>query len=176
MSGIEGLAQEQEKNNPPKPLKLFGEDSLPKELEEFLSTLPDDKRSIIIGELRQISLQESFRGPLPPPIILKGYNDIIDRGSERIVAMAEKQSDHRMKLEDHVIREQVRQSSRGQIFGFSLGILGLCLSTYLGINGHDVLAGTFATTTIIGLVSVFVLGKRTQGKNLAEKNKDEEEG
>lgn len=104
------------------------------------------------------------KGPLPPPEILKGYNQVVENGAERIVARAEKQSEHRMQLENHAIKEELKQSGRGQIFGFILGVLGLLLATLLAILGHELIAGIFGTTTIVGLVTVFVVGKKTQSK------------
>lgn len=75
-----------------------------------------------------------------------------------------------MQLEDHAIREELKQSRLGQIFGFILGIVGFGLATALAILEHEAIAGIFGTTTIIGLVTVFVLGKRAQQKDLTNKD------
>ena len=83
--------------------------------------------------------------------------------------MAEKQSNHRLNLEDHAIKEELRQSGRGQIFGFILGLIGLGLAATLALFGHETIAGIFGTTTILGLVTVFVIGKKTQDKDLSDK-------
>ncbi len=112
----------------------------------------------------------SFSGPIPPPELLDGYNEVVKDGAERIVAMAEKQSNYRMQLEDHAIREELKQSRLGQIFGFILGIVGLVLAAILAILDHETIAGIFGTTTILGLVTVFVLGKKAQKKDLEEKD------
>ena len=112
----------------------------------------------------------SFSGPLPHPAILKEYNLVLKDGAERIMQMVEKQSSHRMSLEQHTIKEELRQSSRGQVFGFILGIVGLGLATWLTIQGHETIAGIFGATTIIGLVTVFVIGKKIQQKELSEKD------
>jgi uncharacterized membrane protein len=84
--------------------------------------------------------------------------------------MAEKQSGHRMQLEDHAVKEELKQSRLGQIFGFILGVVGMGLASALAILGHEAIAGIFGTTTILGLVTVFVLGKRAQQKGLSEKS------
>ncbi|MBL0912704.1 MAG: DUF2335 domain-containing protein [Bacteroidia bacterium] len=108
------------------------------------------------------SVREAFRGPLPPPEQLEKYNKAVKDGGERIVVMAEKQVFHRIQLEDHMIKEELKQSRNGQLFGFILGLTGLCLATLLAIYGHETTAGIFGTTTVIGLVTVFVIGKRSQ--------------
>lgn len=140
-------------------------DRVPKELELVLKDLPEQKRLAIQKAIKSISIhQQTFSGPLPPPNILKNYSDVVKDGAERIMSMAEKQSGHRISLEDHAIREELRQSGRGQIFGFILGLIGLILATTLALLGHEVIAGIFGTTTIVGLVAVFVIGKKNQQK------------
>jgi len=105
-------------------------DRMPKELEPVLKDLPEQKRQAILKALKSISIhQQTFSGPLPPPNILKNYSDVVNDGAERIMSMAEKQSTHRIALEDHAIREELRQSGRGQVFGFILGLVGLYSAT-----------------------------------------------
>jgi uncharacterized membrane protein len=146
----------------------------PEEIQTIIedADIPQEKKYSIIKAFFQVtSIKQSstFRGPIPPPEVLKGYNDIIENGAERILTMAEKQSTHRMQLENHAIREELKQSRLGQVFGFILGIVGFGLATFLALYGHETIAGIFGTTTIIGLVTVFVLGKKSQHNDLEEK-------
>lgn len=137
---------------------------LPEELEEALQDIPEEKRTKVLQAFLGISIQKSssFSGPIPPPALLREYSDIVKDGAERIFQMTEKQSAHRMQLEDHAIREELEQSRRGQNFGFALGVLGLVLATILALMGQETIAGIFGTTTIVGLVTVFVVGKSAQ--------------
>lgn len=151
------------------------EDSLiPEEFKLILADpdIPKDKKDKIIHAVLGITIRKatSFSGPIPHPEILKGYSEVVKDGGERIVTMAEKQSNHRMQLEDYAIKEELKQSRLGQVFGFILGLLGLGLATTLAMFGHDAIAGIFGTTTIIGLVTVFVLGKKYQQKDIAAKS------
>jgi uncharacterized membrane protein len=114
-----------------------------------------------------------FIGPLPPPEILQEYNKAIPDGALALLRMAQDQQAHRIEREKTVIDEEQRQSGRGQIFGFIISTLGLLISGFLAYEGHDAFAGILGTTTIIGLVSVFVLGKRAQEKDLKEKQQGE---
>lgn len=145
----------------------------PEEFKSIISDseIPKEKKQTILKAILGVSLHKSsaFSGPIPPPEILKGYGEAINNGAERIVTMAEKQSDHRIQLEDHAIREELKQSRLGQTFGFILGLVGMGLATTLAMFGHETIAGIFGTTTIIGLVTVFVLGKKSQQKNLSGK-------
>jgi uncharacterized membrane protein len=82
--------------------------------------------------------------------------------------MAENQSMHRIELEKYAIREELKQSKKGQIFGFILAIVGMLIAFGLAYLGHDTVAGIFGTTTIVGLVTIFVFGKRKQNKDFEE--------
>jgi uncharacterized membrane protein len=146
--------------------------NFPPELRQILEQIPEPEREKVGGVIAALIIKQttsSFRSPIPPPDILQGYNDIIPDGANRILVMTEEQSKHRIAIEKDVINAQMQESSRGQIIGFILGILGLVIATYLGINGHDWLAGTIATTTIISLVTIFVLGKKSQHEDLESK-------
>ena len=153
-------------------------EQLEKITEEIKKIIEDDeipakKQSEIASILlRAIAIERksSFSGPIPPPDILKGYNSVIKEGAERIMRMAELQSAHRIQLEDLAIREGIKQSKRGQNYGFILGLVGLGLSAILASLGHEPTAIALATPTIVGLVAVFVYGKRAQSKNLSEKS------
>lgn len=144
---------------------------IPEEIQTIFQDpeIPQAKRDSLIKAFKIIQAS-SFSGPIPPPQILKGYNEVVKNGAERIVVMAEKQSSHRMQLEDHAVKEELKQSRLGQVFGFILGIVGLGLATTLALLGHEAIAGIFGTTTILGLVTVFVLGKRAQQKELSDKD------
>lgn len=79
--------------------------------------------------------------------------------------MAEKQQEHRMGIEKFVISSQSKQSSLGQWFGFFIGIFGICCGTFLAYTGETTVGGIIAGGTVISLVSVFVIGKKSQKNN-----------
>lgn len=127
-------------------------------LEQALEALPEAQRSIIVERLKmQVS---SYQGPLPPPDLLAAYAKVIQDSPERMLRIAEKQVDHRIASESEIIRKSFRLKFMGQIYGFILAILfGVC-TLWLGLTGHDVLAGLVGVTTILGLAVVFVLNRK----------------
>lgn len=72
-----------------------------------------------------------FRGPLPPPEILEGYNDVIENGADRIITMAEKNQNHRHELENAVILGGLKNERRGQVIAGFLFLALLAAATYL---------------------------------------------
>lgn len=96
---------------------------------ELLKGLNKDKRERLAKALFKIeqtytlSVQQETHhsGPLPHPETLAQYEEIIPNGAERIMAMAEKQSAHRIELESMVVKSQVDQSARGTIYCWRIG-------------------------------------------------------
>ena len=125
-------------------------------VDPLIRTLPAAQQK----EVREIVTHAiAFQGPLPPPAMLEHYGKIIPNGPERMMALLEKQTDHRIAMETKLVDGRISVTRTGQIMAFMLSIFFGLSAFYLGINGHEWLAGTVATTTIIGLAVVFVLGK-----------------
>lgn len=158
-----------EKAGTSKNISATDKQTIPDELKTILAGLPEEQRKAILGVFVSVKRSSSFSGPIPHPEILSGYNDVVNDGAERILTMAERQSAHRISLEDHVIREELQQSRRGQTFGFTLGLIGMVISAFMAYTGHETVAAIFGSTTIVGLVTVFVVGRRMQEKDIPEK-------
>lgn len=108
---------------------------------------------------------------MPDIETLEGYSRLIPNGAERLISLIEKQTAHRIEMEKTVIPQQVKESSRGQIFGFiSSLVFGLLVSLVFLLLGHPNWAGTITTTTAVSMATIFVLGKRKVNKNIEEKN------
>ena len=86
------------------------------------------------------------------------------------MSQAERQSAHRMQLENKVIGSQISQSKTGQWMAFIITLVALGITCYLALTGHETTAGFLASTTIIGLASVFIYGKKEQKRDLEAKN------
>ncbi len=106
---------------------------------------------------------EQYSGPLPSPKDLKAYQDILPDAPERILTMAEKQQNHRIELENQIVKSGIRESKQGQWTGTILAFAFL-FAVYLGIKSHDWLAGI-----IIGILAsvlvIMVLHKEPKNKD-----------
>ena len=151
-SELKKLEQDLKKVNP----ELFKGLSEPKKL-ELLRTL-------------SVSITHHRSGPLPSPEDLARYNEVIPNGAERIMIMAEKQQDHRFVLEKTAVTEQLKESSRGQIFGLIIGLVAILSGATCALFGSELAGSLIGGGGIAGLVSVFVLGRSKQAKSLKEKN------
>lgn len=81
-------------------------------------------------ELRKVVslVAREFSGPIPPPESLAGYEKTLPGSADRILKMAEKQSEHRQNLEKREIEIEARDSLLGIILSFILGIGSLVVA------------------------------------------------
>ncbi|MCA2640198.1 MAG: DUF2335 domain-containing protein [Microcystis sp. M137S2] len=102
----------------------------------------------------------AFYGPIPHPTILKGYEEVLPGSADRILSMTEKEGEHRRKIETELVKNDNIRSYLGQIAGFTIAIVGLGGSIYLGINDKVWASGIMSAGTLTGLVTVFVKGDK----------------
>ena len=94
----------------------------------------------------------SWRGPLPPPQVLRQINDIVPEGAERLMAQFERETRHRHLLErraqNYPLFDQL--AARGAALVFALACLGVAIHA---INSNQPwVAGAFgAATAAIGV-------------------------
>lgn len=119
--------------------------------------------------MRQTTVTHAHSGPLPSPEDLKNY-DLVNPGTaQKIVAMAENQQNHRIRIEAQVITEQLVQSARGQHYALAVAMTMILASFIMVIKGHDTAGGWVGGTTLVGLVTVFITGRATQIADLKAK-------
>lgn len=90
MSGVDDHPDEpsEDAENPPV--------AIPPELDQIVRGIAQ------IRVTEEISRVEAFSGPLPPPEVLRGYNDVLPGAAERIFTMAEAQAEHRRRSDPSV--------------------------------------------------------------------------
>ncbi|MEQ1745969.1 MAG: DUF2335 domain-containing protein [Saprospiraceae bacterium] len=121
------------------------EDDQP-EIAELTSDLPPERRAAIM------SLFRSYRGPVPPPDFLKGYNDVVNNGAERLFAMVEENHKFSMEMRRYDLKQFHTQKFRGQLFIFLILSGGVGGSIFLAMHGHDIFAGGLLTAVFASSV------------------------
>lgn len=130
--------------------------------------IPKLKKQQIIRSF-VVTMHKTHSGPLPDPKTLAEYSAIIPNGAERIMQMAEKQLEHRIQMENRVVRGQLLQSNIGQILAFLIGLAALSASTYCIVNGYEWSGSLLGLAGLTGLVTAFIKGRDQQEKNLEDK-------
>lgn len=134
------------------------------------SQVPAQKKEQILQTVvTTMSLSKTHIGPLPDSQTLREYSEIIPNGAERIMAMAEKQSDHRIGMEKGVVNGQVIQSYLGQIFAFLICTGFLICGTICVLHGFEIGGTILGAGGLTGLATAFIKGKDSQKASLSEK-------
>ncbi|UXE39494.1 DUF2335 domain-containing protein [Raoultella ornithinolytica] len=124
-------------------------------------------------QIKMLISQSSFRGPIPPPAMLREYNEIVKDGAEQIMTRSEKEQAHRHGLQNKTVTGNIDKDKRGQWMAFIITVLILVIATIFAWKGNTVFAGTLITIDLIGLASVFIMG-RTSSPQRKPKNDEED--
>ncbi|HBY7808072.1 TPA: DUF2335 domain-containing protein [Klebsiella pneumoniae] len=126
-------------------------------------------------EIQQIVVaHHAFQGPLPPPDLLRGYQDILPDAPERIFQLTEKEFAHRQKMEEKALDGAISRDKRGQHYGLGATIFTVGCATVLGLTGHEVLAGT-VIGIVVAVACIFVLRQKPIIKKKPENNEKPDE-
>ena len=113
-------------------------------------------------------IEQEFSGPIPPPNIIAGYENVVPGAADRIIKMAEQQSSHRQSMELLETKAEIRDSLLGIIFAFGLGIgcLIACIITVIMVPAAaGAICGSILGVTGIGsIVAAFLKNTRPPNK------------
>ena len=118
----------------------------------------DDQSSVTILQ------HQSWSGPLPSPAHLQAYEEVYPGLAEEIVQMAKQQAGHRQEMEKTDLVGGQWSALRGQVFGFTIGMTAIVGTVWLISTGHPAYGVTGLLAAIAGLVGVFIVDKKAQGK------------
>ena len=107
----------------------------------------------------------SWKGPLPPPIILEQYGHIIDDAPNRIFSLMERQANHRMRCEStalEITRSRIKISGWGLVVGSAISLMLAGGGLWLIYNGFTWPGVSVIGMDLAGISWVFVYGTRVQ--------------
>ncbi len=117
-------------------------------------------------EIHQISAT-TFSGPLPPPEIMQGYDQIVPGAADRIITIFESEVSHRQKMEEKQLDADIKDKKVEHTLTFSGMLFGLIVSISLITVGgfliyHDkAVAGYFVCiSSMAGIIAAFLSGKK----------------
>lgn len=117
-----------------------------------------------VNKLTAHVTKHEFSGPIPHPEILNGYNEIVPGAAERILILAEEDAKHQREIERDALNFAAEEIKRGQWFGLTIGVLAFVASILALALGSEKAAIALGGTTVVGLVTVFVVGRVKQPK------------
>lgn len=100
-------------------------------------------------------ISTQWQGPLPPPSVLRGFDEIIEGGAERILRMAEKEQEHRISYETAELNATRRDFRRGQVLGTILAAACIAAAVYsVYVHAHPAVS-----IAMLGLPVMALIGK-----------------
>lgn len=133
---------------------------------EGLASIPG---GLVVAQSRTIAT--AYAGPIPPPDLLRQYEELDPGRAAKILNVAERQSDHRMDIERKVITSDIRRSWAGLAAAFILSLTTVCIGGYLVYLDHDTAGATIATAGLGSVVGTFIYGTKSQREERVEKAK-----
>jgi uncharacterized membrane protein len=100
-------------------------------------------------------LAVAYQGPLPTSREFAGYEQTLPGAADRILAITEKEAEHRRANQNKLVNASIKYSGRGQIFALIIAILaivGIGLSIYFSAPIASIAPTIIAIT---GLTSIF---------------------
>jgi len=135
---------------------------------------PEERRKVSNSIIAQsVTTREVFHGPLPPPNLLKEYEEICPGWATKILQMGLDEQQHRFRWEqraldqnDRLIDLDHRDASymmTGLILGFLALLVILGVGVYALVIGQTQIAvGCLGGSLIAAVVSVFINGRARQ--------------
>lgn len=118
----------------------------------------DQQTKQVIRQETRTQISQAFSGPIPPPEILGGYNDLIPGAAERIFAMAEKQAEHRRGIERDAVSEEIRSNRFGQWGAVFVSTLGIAAGVFTIYQGSVLAGGLISGGTISAIAVAYITG------------------
>lgn len=86
--------------------------------------------------LRRVQQFAAFTGPLPPPEVLKKYDEALPGTAERILRMAERENEHRIGWESRTLEAGIEESKDGGKRGYYVTLLLIVGAIACGMAGN----------------------------------------
>ncbi len=112
---------------------------------------------------------EQFSGPLPHPEVMKGYEQCLPGAAERILAMTEKQVEHRVSIEAKVIDSHIHQAKWGMYIGAFVCLAAIVAGSITAVLGQTQAGAAIAVGPTVALSSVFIWGQFQRRREREEK-------
>lgn len=136
-----------------------------------------------LEQQRLLVRRQELSGPLPDPVTFQHYNTVLPGAAERILAMAEENAKHAREMDKAVLSAQLQLEQGitvtqriGQACGVLAASLVLGVAAYAIKCGYPTTAAVLGGTTIVGLVTVFVQGRKEEQTPPPNEQKRKEEG
>ncbi|WP_271464142.1 hypothetical protein [Acidovorax sp. NCPPB 4044] len=107
--------------------------------------------------------QTTTDAPLLPIEQIGRLRELAPERVDWIFDQTEIESEYRRAETRRINTMTFAERMAGLVFALLIAVLGLGLAAYLAMNGKEITASIIGGTTIVGLVSAFILGRGGKG-------------
>lgn len=104
----------------------------------------------------------AFKGPVPPPEVIREYEQILPGLADRIFKMAEDQSAHRRAMETKEVNSINFRALLGLVFAFIIILVVILVGAYLIYNDHPITGLVAMLSASVYIVYNFITGKKAE--------------
>lgn len=104
--------------------------------------------------------QHETDAPILPMAQIERLVDLLPDKVDWVFAQAAAEGEFRRRETRRVNTFVFIERLGSMVAGFFIGAGALGVSAYLAVHGHDTVAGIIGGTTVVGLVSAFVIGQK----------------
>jgi uncharacterized membrane protein len=101
---------------------------------------------------RMATAVRMFSGPLPPPDVFKGYDDVVPGSAHEILEMARREQCHRHRMQFL----EMLYPYLGWFAGFVCFLACVIGAVYLAMNNRLIVAGALLGVPCLGVISWFI--------------------
>ncbi len=142
-------------------------------LEETAEEIKDE-----VAEIRAI-----FSGPIPPPDLVRAYEDALPGLADRIVGLAESEGEHRRRQEEvaldsnievnrKLVDAHIREVRTGQLYALVIAIVAIGCGSFVAVSGGQFAGAVIGAGGLVGIVTAFIQGRRKDDSTQEEKGAD----
>ncbi len=114
-------------------------------------------RHTVSASVQQLEISQ---GPLPHPEVFGQYDQILPGSAERLLRLVEQEAEHRRAMETQQLRSEIIETRIGQFMAFLIGIFTIVAGSYTALHGAQVPGAFIGSGGVIGLVTVFIYGRK----------------
>lgn len=112
---------------------------------------------------------QAFTGPLPPPALLREYEQIWPGFTGRHFEYIEKQMAHRQALEREVIKAKIKHEAIGQFMAFALALAIFSIAAFALYLHQIFYSGILTSADAVIIIGMFMYRQSIEKKGLSDR-------
>src|SRR5262249_11751699 len=104
----------------------------------------------------EINIKSDWSGPLPSPMALAQYEQVLEGAADRILFMAETLATGQSKRADKLADAEIERAKTGQALAFLLTLVAFVAAIVFFTRGEVVPGGLLLSFPVIALIQAFL--------------------